>query len=63
MERIFQILAVVLAGAAAYLFWDGNKDWAFITIVLGCVSFFLNIRFQAKARNAEREANAEARTE
>jgi flagellar basal body-associated protein FliL len=60
IEYIFQILAVVLAGAAAYFFWFGNKDGAFISVVLGCVAFFLSVRFQVKARNQVREAEREA---
>lgn len=55
IETIFQIAAVALAIAAAYFLWSGNKDAAFVSIVLGCVSFFLNIRFQVKARNKMRE--------
>ena len=55
-ERIFQILAVVLAGIAAYFLWVGNTDGAFVSAVLGCVAFFLNIRFQVKERNRQREA-------
>ena len=56
IETIFQITAVAFAIAAAYFLWAGNKDGAFVSIVLGCVSFFLNIRFQVKARNKMREA-------
>ena len=55
MERIFQILAVILAGVAAYFLWTGNNDGAFVSAVLGCVSFFLSIRFQVKERNRVRE--------
>ena len=54
MERIFQILAVILAGVAAYFFWAANNDRAFVSAVLGCVSFFLSIRFQLKERNRVR---------
>lgn len=60
MERVFQIAAVLLAGIAAYFLWDGNKDGAFISAVLGCVSFFLSVRFQVKERNRLREAEAKA---
>jgi uncharacterized membrane protein YjjP (DUF1212 family) len=60
MDRVFQIAAVALAGAAAYFLWSGNKDGAFISVVLGCVSFFLSIRSQVKARNQIREAEMEA---
>lgn len=60
IERIFQIAAVVLAGAAAYFLWIGNRDYGFVAVVLGCVSFFLSVRFQVKERNRVREAeNAE----
>ncbi len=56
MERVFQIAAVILAGTAAYFFWSGNKDGAFISAVLGCVAFFLSVRSQVKERNRIREA-------
>lgn len=55
-ERIFQIVAVILAGIAAYFLWNENKDGAFISAVLGCVAFFLSVRFQVKERNQQREA-------
>lgn len=56
LERVFQILAVILAGIAAYFLWSGNNDGAFVSAVLGCVSFFLSIRTQVKERNRAREA-------
>lgn len=56
MERIFQILAVILAGIAAYFLWQGNGDRAFITAVFGAVCFFLSVRFQVKERNEKRES-------
>ena len=56
MDRVFQIVAVMLAGIAAYFLWAGNNDGAFVSGVLGCVSFFLSIRSQAKERNKVREA-------
>ncbi len=59
MVRLFQILAVVLAGAAAYFLWMGMKDRAFAAIVLGCVAFFLSIRSQVKARNDARKAESD----
>ncbi len=55
MERTFQIVAVILAGIAAYFLWKGNSDGAFVSGVLGAVSFFLSIRFQVKERNQQRE--------
>jgi hypothetical protein len=57
MDRIFQIVAVILGGTAAYFLWAGNKDGAFASAVVACVAFFLSVRFQVKARNAEREAD------
>ena len=60
MERIFQIIAVILAMVAAYFLWAGKKDEAFVSIVLACVSFFLSVRFQVKERNRLREAQAQA---
>ena len=63
IDTVFQILAVVLGGAAAYFLWTGNKDAAFVAAVLGCVAFFLSVRFQVKARNAVREAEREAERE
>ena len=56
MDRIFQIVAVILAGIAAYFLWMGNNEGAFVSAVLGCVSFFLSVRFQVKERNRIREA-------
>lgn len=58
MERIFQILAVILAGVAAFFLWNGNGDRAFIAAVLGAVAFFLSVRFQVKARMKKREVNS-----
>jgi uncharacterized membrane protein len=55
MERLFQILAVILIGVAAYFLWTGNKDGTFIAAVLGAVAFFLSIRFQVKERLKQRE--------
>ena len=63
MERVFQIVAVMLAGIAAYFLLSGNKDGAFVSVVLGCVAFFLGIRFQVKERNRLRQAQAQAEAE
>ena len=59
MERFFQILAVILAGVAAYFMWQGNADRAFATAVFGAVSFFLSVRFEVKERLKIREAERE----
>ena len=50
MIRIFQIVAAMLAAIAAYFLWMENKDGVFVSLVLAACSFFLSIRFQAKAR-------------
>lgn len=54
MVRIFQILAVILAGVAAYFLWADNWDGTFVAVVLAISSFFLSMRFQIKARLAQR---------
>ncbi len=56
MVIILQILAVILAGIAAYFLWNDDFDWAFAFFVFGVSSFFIGIRFQIKARLTEREA-------
>ena len=48
--RVFQILAVVLIGLAAYFFSRGDMDAAFVSGVLAICAFFLNMRFQIKQR-------------
>jgi len=55
MERLFQILAVILAGIAAFFWWKNNYDGLFVSAVLGAVCFFLSIRFQVKDRLKQRE--------
>lgn len=62
MERIFQIVAVILAGIAAYFLWQGNGDGAFVSGVLGAISFFLSIRFQLAERNKIREQETDFQT-
>lgn len=52
------ILAVVLAGVAAYFLWVDSTDGLFLAAVAGAVSFFLSIRFQVKGRLKEREADS-----
>ena len=55
MIIFLQILAAILAGIAAYFLWTENKDGVFVALVLAACSFFLSIRFQAKARLASNE--------
>ena len=56
-------MAVILAGVAAYFLWAGNNDGAFVSAVLGSVSFFLSVRFQVKERNRIREMQREKEQE
>ena len=55
MKLLFQIVAVILTGFAAYFLWKGDTDGVFISIVLAAVSFLLSLRFQIKARMKQRE--------
>ena len=50
------MVAVILAGIAAYFLWMNNTEGAFVSGVLGSVAFFLSVRFQVKERNRVREA-------
>lgn len=59
MELTFRILAVILAGVAAYFLWQGNGDRAFVAAVCGSVSFFLSVRAAVKQRNDRREIERE----
>lgn len=56
MDRIFQILAIFLAGIAAYFLWEADNEKAFLSGVLAAVSFLLSIRFQIKGRMDQRRA-------
>jgi uncharacterized membrane protein len=58
--RIFQILAVILVGVAAYFLWSGNKDGVFVCLILSGCAYFLNVRFQIKERLNAREAAQQA---
>ena len=62
-ERAFQIVSVLLAAAAGYLFWVGQRDYTFVAAVMACMAFFLSIRFQVKERNRIREAERELEAE
>ena len=55
MERFFQILAVILAGVAAFFLWRNNTEALFVSAVLGAVCFFLSVRFQVRERLKQRE--------
>ncbi len=60
MERLFQILAVILIGVAAFFVWTGNTDGVFAAAVAGAACFFLSIRFQVGKRVKERKAEEES---
>ncbi len=55
MERLFQIIAAILAGVAVFFWWRGSSDAMFITTVVASVCFFLSYRFQVKERMEQRE--------
>lgn len=62
-ETIFKIVAVILVGIAALFFWQKNWDAVFASLVLAACAFFLNMRFEIKARMNARAAEAEAEAE
>ena len=59
MARLFQLLAVVLAGAAAYFLWTSQPEAAFVTVVLGVVAFFFGVRTDMKEQNRIHKAERE----
>ncbi|MBS1796934.1 MAG: hypothetical protein JSS81_24120 [Acidobacteria bacterium] len=64
MDKLFQILAVILAGVAAYFyFWKGDTEKSFIAGVLAAAAFFLNVRFRIKDRLLEAEEEKKRRGE
>ena len=63
MERVFQFLAVVLVGAAAFFWIRESYEWAFVTGVLGACSFFVAVRFQIRSRMKERDFAVERQDE
>lgn len=63
MQKDLKIAAVILLGIAAYFWFNGNNDIAFVTGVAGAVSFFLSVRFGSKTRVDERVAERLAKEE
>lgn len=55
IETIFQIVAVIFFGVAAYFLWRGNYEMLFVFSVVSSVCYFLNYRFQIKERLRIRE--------
>jgi hypothetical protein len=56
LEKIFQIVAAVLLGVAAFYLWQENFDGVFVSAVLGAVSFLFSYRFKIKEHLDERES-------
>ena len=50
MELGFKILAVILAGIAAYFYWGGNSDGSLVAGIFASCSFFISYRFRIKSR-------------
>ena len=61
LELLFKILAGIFIGIAAFFLWRGSQDGTFVAAVLGCVCFFLSVRFQIAARNKQREEELSAK--
>lgn len=59
LEKLFQLLSVVLFGVAAFFFWRGQNDAMFVAGVFGASSFFLSVRMQVKQRLDERSARGD----
>ena len=57
MIKGIHIFAVVLALIGAYMAWSGDRDWAFIFLVLAACSYFIGMRFQIKARLPDRSSD------
>ena len=52
MEIGFQIIAVILAGVAAFFYWNGESDRTFVAAIFAACSWFLAYRFRIKSRLA-----------
>lgn len=50
MVKLFQILAVIFIGIAAFFLWRGDYEAVFIAAVFGAICFFLSVRFEVGAR-------------
>jgi len=57
MVKLFQILAVILIGVAAFFLWRGNYEGVFVSAVFGSVCFFLSVRFEVGERVKKRTAD------
>jgi len=50
MEIGLKIFAVVLLGAAAYFYSNGETDRTFASVIVAICSYFVSVRFGAKQR-------------
>ena len=48
MERFFTLASIVGIVTAAVFFWFHYFDAMFVAAVLGCVAWFLSLRFRIK---------------
>lgn len=65
MVKLFQILAVIFIGIAAFFLWRGDYEAVFIAAIFGAICFFLSVRFEVGKRvnervNERREAEKDA---
>ena len=60
MELAFKIIAVVLGLIGAYFIWKGDIEVVFVSLVLAACSALLVMRFRAKTRIAQRQAETDA---
>ena len=63
MVILFQILAVILGGIAAFFLWKGDTEVVFVSGVLCACAYLMSLRFRIKARirrRAEEENEAQA---
>jgi uncharacterized membrane protein len=58
-ERIWIVVAAVMAAVAGVFLWWNNMSAAFVTATLGAVAWFLSYRAQIRARLAATEADVE----
>ncbi len=54
MEKYFNIPAILCAGIALTFFWIGQTDVTFVLGAVGCVLWFVGLRFRLKKATALR---------
>ena len=50
MILLFQILAVILGGIAAYFLWNGDTEAVFVSGILCACAYLMSLRFRIGAR-------------